>query len=677
MKKILFLLLIVSIAASGIFLSCQKEISCEDCKANKLPIAIAGPDRIITVPTDSILLDGSGSDDPDGKIDEWLWKKIEGPYSFNIVSTSTSKTIIRKLVPGIYHFELKVTDDKGLSAKDTVMITVDAIPTAKHPPIANAGRDTIITLPINSITLDASASVDPDNNIVSFQWTKIAGPSSYLIANADALQSQATGLIEGIYRFELKVTDADGLFSKDTVQVTVNGINNSTINHPPVAGAGIDQTVILPTNAANLDASTSNDVDNNITGYSWAKISGPSSFTIVNSNSVQTQVTNLVEGVYQFELKVTDAGGLSSKDTVQITVSAPLLPVACDNSNRPQVSAQLIPVGTLSQARGGMAVASAGNKIVFAGGGAAGGPSSRVDIYDISMNTWSTSDLCVKRYLIASVASGNKVFFGGGEYGDGTWPVDSVDIYDVSTNTWTVSHLSTAGNGIAAAAVGNKVLFAGGDPGFNGTPGTDRSKQVDIYDMNTDTWATAQMSEKKEWLSAVTVNNKVYFAGGYSVEPDPNDPGHYRWYASNRVDVYDNTTNTWRTMTMYEGKGGPGGIAVNNKIFWSGGTTGTTPNTYNSCLVEIRDVNSGSSTIQYLSKPGGGLPVIQNNKILFLRAGSNEFDIYNTTTDTWFIGVLSQPIPVGAAIICVNNTVYIAGGNVSGSLSNQVYKLGF
>jgi len=77
----------VSIAASGVFLSCQKEISCEDCKANKLPIAVAGPDRIITVPTDSILLDASSSNDPDGKIGEWLWKKIEGPYSFNIVST--------------------------------------------------------------------------------------------------------------------------------------------------------------------------------------------------------------------------------------------------------------------------------------------------------------------------------------------------------------------------------------------------------------------------------------------------------------------------------------------------------------------------------------------------------------------------------------------------------------
>ena len=46
------------------------------------------------------------------------------------------------------------------------------------------------------------------------------------------------------------------------------------------------------------------------------------SFNIVNSNAVQTQVTNLVQGIYQFELKVTDARGLFSKDTMQVTVNA-------------------------------------------------------------------------------------------------------------------------------------------------------------------------------------------------------------------------------------------------------------------------------------------------------------------------------------------------------------------
>ncbi len=59
----------------------------------------------------------------------------------------------------------------------------------------------------------------------------------------------------------------------------------------------------------------------NIASYIWTKISGPASSNITNANAVQTQVSNLVQGFYQFELKVTDGGGLISKDTVTITVS--------------------------------------------------------------------------------------------------------------------------------------------------------------------------------------------------------------------------------------------------------------------------------------------------------------------------------------------------------------------
>ena len=86
-KKLRLLALFISIA--GIFLSCKKEKSCEGCPGtNRLPIAIAGPDQVITLPTDSISLDGSASNDPDGTISEWLWKKISGPASFNINNAS-------------------------------------------------------------------------------------------------------------------------------------------------------------------------------------------------------------------------------------------------------------------------------------------------------------------------------------------------------------------------------------------------------------------------------------------------------------------------------------------------------------------------------------------------------------------------------------------------------------
>src|SRR6186997_1403907 len=88
--------MIVAVIVTGIFYSCKKEKSCEGCIGNnKPPIAIAGPDQVITLPTDSVLLDGSASNDPDGTISEWLWKKISGPASFNIVNTTTAKTIVR------------------------------------------------------------------------------------------------------------------------------------------------------------------------------------------------------------------------------------------------------------------------------------------------------------------------------------------------------------------------------------------------------------------------------------------------------------------------------------------------------------------------------------------------------------------------------------------------------
>ena len=60
--------------------ACKPEYSCENCRGeNQPPIAKAGVDKIIKLPNDSTMLDGSASTDPDGRITEWIWKKIAGP----------------------------------------------------------------------------------------------------------------------------------------------------------------------------------------------------------------------------------------------------------------------------------------------------------------------------------------------------------------------------------------------------------------------------------------------------------------------------------------------------------------------------------------------------------------------------------------------------------------------
>jgi len=148
MKQVLKFTTCILLTGIAFFLSCKKEKSCEGCRENnKPPIAIAGPDRVITLPTDSILLDGRSSSDADGTISEWLWTKISGPASFNIIRSSDSLTAVKSLMKGIYFFELKVTDNGGLSAKDTLRVMVNDPSQLNRPPVANAGADQTIILP--------------------------------------------------------------------------------------------------------------------------------------------------------------------------------------------------------------------------------------------------------------------------------------------------------------------------------------------------------------------------------------------------------------------------------------------------------------------------------------------------------------------------------------------------
>jgi len=145
-------------------------------------------------------------------------------------------------------------------------------------------------------------------------------------------------------------------------------------------------------------------------------------------------------------LKVTDAGGMFSKDTIQVTV----LSAATNNGI-------LIPFGTLSIARAGIASGTAGSKVLFAGGyttcGTIGSPIcnwfSRVDIYDMNAQSWSTAELSQARTFMGVATLGNKIFFAGG-YISSDNPTSRVDIYDASTNSWSIAELSDARTGIAA-----------------------------------------------------------------------------------------------------------------------------------------------------------------------------------------------------------------------------------
>ncbi len=186
-------------------------------------------------------------------------------------------------------------------------------------PIANAGADINITLPINTAALTGSGT-DADGTIASYNWVKISGPATGTLANATAATATASGLLQGIYAYQLTLTDNVGGIAKDTVLVTVH-IGIPPANILPIANAGSDISITLPVNTTTLTGSGT-DADGTIASYNWVKISGPATGTLANATTATATASGLLQGIYAYQLTVTDNVGGIAKDTVLVTVNA-------------------------------------------------------------------------------------------------------------------------------------------------------------------------------------------------------------------------------------------------------------------------------------------------------------------------------------------------------------------
>ena len=285
--------------------------------ANKPPTVNAGSDVLANWPTNRITLIGSCSD-PDGTIVKYQWTKLYGPTKYSIASPAQAKTNVNDLVQGTYHFQLRVTDNRGGTATDVVKVTINNTLPNKAP-TANAGSDLSITLPTSSVTLRGTGT-DPDGTIKVYRWLKLAGPSQFRIISQNQATTVVDQLVKGVYSFEFRVTDNRGTMTRDTVTVIVNEGPQSS-NNAPVANGGNDLSITLPTSNVTLNG-TGTDADGTIAGYQWTRISGPAPCTIASATQPQTVVSSLVQGVYAFELRVTDNMGAIDRDTVTVTVNA-------------------------------------------------------------------------------------------------------------------------------------------------------------------------------------------------------------------------------------------------------------------------------------------------------------------------------------------------------------------
>lgn len=291
------------------------------------PTADAGADRVVNDADgeagEIVELNGSASDDPDGTIRNYAWSRLDGENTVALVSGSSPR-LQAPLPDGTNTIELVVTDNSGITASDTVLITVSAPPELT----ANAGADRVVNdtddAAGENVVLDGSASIYAEGRSVTYSWSRIDGESSEDLGSSDSPTLQ-TRLPDGENVIRLVISDSSESIDDDTVLITVRPPASAGV---PTANAGADRTVNDTDRAAGenvvLDGSASTDPDGTIANYAWSRVDGES-IESLGSGTSPTLQTRLPDGENTIRLVVTDNSGNTASDTVLITVSAAVL----------------------------------------------------------------------------------------------------------------------------------------------------------------------------------------------------------------------------------------------------------------------------------------------------------------------------------------------------------------
>uniref|UniRef100_UPI003BA37BD8 glycosyl hydrolase family 18 protein n=1 Tax=Aeromonas jandaei TaxID=650 RepID=UPI003BA37BD8 len=193
--------------------------------ANKPPVANAGSDLSVTGPIE-VTLNGSASHDPENGALTYSWKQVSGPQAALLDATQAKARVVLDAVSADINlvFELAVTDDHNLTARDQVVVTNKA-PQPNLPPLVSLPATASVESG-KQVTLKATAS-DPNGDPLTYQWTVPAG----LTASG---QNSATLVVTGPNvtsdtAYDLSLTVSDGaLDASAATRLTVK----------PVSGGG-------------------------------------------------------------------------------------------------------------------------------------------------------------------------------------------------------------------------------------------------------------------------------------------------------------------------------------------------------------------------------------------------------------------------------------------------------
>lgn len=192
---------------------------------NQAPVVSAGANQTITLPTNSVTLNGSGTD-PDGVIVSYQWQRVSGSGTIN--TPGSPMTLVSALLEGTSVFSLTATDNDGAINTSTTTITIK--PDTTPPP---DGSDIIP----DGFTLTYSNGYDSTNNLNSNQLGRGTISTSKFKTGPGSFKSQVNpgdGQISGGWRSEqqysgnLSPNNRDIIVIYDELIESMPGVNGLT-----------------------------------------------------------------------------------------------------------------------------------------------------------------------------------------------------------------------------------------------------------------------------------------------------------------------------------------------------------------------------------------------------------------------------------------------------------------
>ena len=229
---------------------------------DRAPVA-ATPASMTVAPTSQIVLDGSGSSDPDQDALTYAWTQTSGPAVTLTAATAMRPSFSAPGSAAVFVFSLIVSDGEKISAASTETISV--VPGTGITPVANAGPDMTVAKR-QLVGLYGTASRYNSIGGLSYNWQQTSGTAVTLqdadTANPTFVAPAATGDLV----FKLTVVDSGVSSAPSAVTVHVKNFA------PTVTGVALSPVGPKRNDPISVTASI-NDLDGDTLtlSYAWTR----------------------------------------------------------------------------------------------------------------------------------------------------------------------------------------------------------------------------------------------------------------------------------------------------------------------------------------------------------------------------------------------------------------------